>query len=271
MSGADTHCLRRRGESAIASTGAVVSVGRMTPDAAANAMASATSTVASHFMLDPATYQRGTTLGFDGIDFYFGGRGGVLGPVDADVICAAFGFFNPDRVRQSWEAALKVMPPEQAAHEFAACAHDWGRAHLPPDVDAERLAALAGKVVDAANPAGAPIFAGWRRLPRPDDAPALAIHHMNALRELRGSLHVSAVLGVGLRPHEAVLVKQPYMAALFGWNDLPDVDTIADGTARHAEADARTDRAFGLALGALDDGERAELVELANALHAATS
>ena len=42
----------------------------------------------SNFMLDPSTYEYGSSLGFDGLDFYVRGRGGVLGEVPAAVICA---------------------------------------------------------------------------------------------------------------------------------------------------------------------------------------
>src|SRR5690606_12848752 len=85
------HCEDRRG-------------GRdMDAAAAAEATATAVSTVGSHFMLDAATYGRGAELGFQGIDFYVTGRGGVLGDVDADVVSATFGFFEPGQVRTLWD------------------------------------------------------------------------------------------------------------------------------------------------------------------------
>ena len=70
--------------------------------AAATATAAPVSTVGSHFMLDGNTYKRGAELGFQGLDFYVAGRGGVLGDVDADVVSAAFTFFEPDSVRALW-------------------------------------------------------------------------------------------------------------------------------------------------------------------------
>ena len=83
------------------------------------------------------------------------------------------------------------------------------------------LAALLGRVVEAASVAGAPLFAGWRTLPEPDDAPALALHRLNALRELRGALHGAAVLTVGLSPVEAIVVHTPGMIPVFGWQEVP--------------------------------------------------
>jgi hypothetical protein len=44
------------------------------------------------FMSDGETYKRGAELGFAGIDFYFAGRGGVLGDVSNDVVASSFVF-----------------------------------------------------------------------------------------------------------------------------------------------------------------------------------
>lgn len=241
----------------------------MTPEEAATATAEPTSQIGSHFMLDAATYARGGELGFNGMDFYVAGRGGVLGEVDADIVAAAFYWFEPSGIRSGWEAGTKVMPPRQAAEEFARCAATWAESHVPDDLDAARLAELAGRVVEQASPSGAPLFAGWRRLPVPGSPKAQAVHHMNALRELRGALHGGAMLATGLRPLEAVLVRQPYMAALFGWQEpFPDVSNL---NARWDEAEAGTNRAMACAFEPLSDGERSELVELAGTLHAATA
>jgi hypothetical protein len=161
---------------------------------------------------------RGTELGFEGFDFYAAGRGGVLGEVPADVVTAAFVFFAPDQVRVAWERAASVMPRRQAAEEWAAAAHTWARANLDDTVDWTRVAELAGRIATNADVAGAPLFAGWRTLPEPDasDSKALAIHRLNALRELRGGLHGAAVLTVGLTPFEACSVLAPQMVSVMG-------------------------------------------------------
>jgi len=232
----------------------------MTPEEAAAATTAGISTIASHFMMDGATYKRGAELGFSGLDFYAGGRGGVLGDVDADVVTAAFYYFEPSMVRANWEAAVAVMAPAKAAEEWARCSHAWGEAHLPDGVDAARLAELAGRCVASATAAGAPVFAGWRRLALPESPKALALHHLNGLRELRGALHGGATLAAGLRPVEALLVKTPHMAPLFGWSDpLPDV---TDRKALWDEAEAGTNRAMAHVFADLSDGERQELSDL---------
>lgn len=236
--------------------------------AAATRTATAVSQVGSHFMLDGNTYKRGAELGFQGLDFYVTGRGGALGDVDADVVSAAFTFFEPASIRTLWEQGTAVMPARQAAREFAACCASWAEDHVPDDLDAARLGALAGKVVASARPACAAVFAGWRALPVPEAPKALAVHQMNALRELRLGLHGAAVVAAGLSPLEAMSVKSPQMAPLFGWAELADVtglQEVWDG------AEERTNLAIAHAYEGLDEGERAELVELAGTLHEATS
>jgi hypothetical protein len=112
--------------------------------------------------------------------------------------------------------------------------------------------------------AGAPVFAGVRLLPEPDDAKALAQHRCNALRELRGAMHGAAILTVGLSPLEAVLVRSPDVAELFGWEPpFPDAEPFHE---RWGLAEARTDRMVGRHLSVLDESELAELVEILGAI-----
>jgi hypothetical protein len=213
------------------------------------------------FMLDGATYERGGELGFDGIDFYVAGRGGAMGDVDGSVVAAAFVFFHPPTVVERWDRGRAVMPPIEAAHAFASCLDAWAAAHLADGIDYDRLAELEGKVIAAASPAGAPLFAAWASLPEPKDPRALALHRMNVLRELRGGVHGAAVVASGLEPLEAVMVRAPGMAGLFGWPEpYPDP---APHKREWADAEAATNRTVGRAYGALDDAERVEFVQLA--------
>jgi hypothetical protein len=235
--------------------------------AAATATAAAVSAVGSHFMLDGQTYKRGAELGFQGLDFYVTGRGGVLGAVDADVVSAAFTFFEPTNVRTLWEQGCAVLPPADAAAAFAACCAAWAETHVPDDLDSARLAALAGQAVTAARPACAPVFAGWRALPVPESPKAAAVHQMNALRELRNGLHGAAVIAAGLTPLEALSVRTPGMAPIFGWSDLADATGLQEVW---EGAEARTDAAMAHAYEPLAEADRDELVALADALHDAT-
>ena len=178
----------------------------MEPVDTADATAAAVGSLAGNFMLDPGTYAKGAELGFSGVDFYVGGRAGVLGPVDADVVSAAFAFFEPGNVRTLWEQALGVMDPGEASSRFMACGHQWAIEHLGDGVDWARTAELLGAVCSAASPAVAPLFAAWRATPEPDgsDAKALALHRFNLMRELRNGVHAAAVVSSGLLPVEAL-------------------------------------------------------------------
>lgn len=238
---------------------------------AAIASGDAINGLGTHFMLDLDTYAYGNTLGFDGIDFYVAGRGGALGDVDASVVTAAFVFFNPEHVRTCWERSAPVMPRRQAATEFAGVGHRWAEAKIPDDLDAARLAELAGRIGDAASVACAPLFAGWRTLdePDPDRPKALALHRINALRELRGATHGAAVITHGVTPHAAVARRTPYMLDVFGWQ--PPHPDKADVREPWAEAQAATELGVSTAFTALDPAERAEFVELVNALQAAVT
>lgn len=235
---------------------------------AATTTAPAVSTVGGHFMLDGATYAHGASLGFAGLDFYVCGRAGVLGDAPADVVAAALTFFAPEHVRAQWDAGRAVMPPAEAAAAFARCAAAWAEAHVPDDLDAGRLAELAGRVVADARAAGAPIFAGWRTLEVPADPRAAAVHHLNGLRELRFGLHAAAVLSTGLSPLQAMSLRAPRMLPLFGWAEAAPTDGLRP---TWESAEERTDLAMAHAFAGLSDGERADLADLTGALHAATS
>jgi hypothetical protein len=236
----------------------------MTPEEAARATAGAIGELASRFMLDGATYRYGGELGFDGIDFYVVGRGGALGDVDPSVVSAVFVYFNPDAVAEQWERGVAVMAPRDAARRFATACHTWAQAHLPQDgLDYRRLAELAGFVSDGASVSGAPLFAGWRRIPEPTEPRALALHRLNGLRELRAALHGAAVLASGLKPLEALMVRTPLMAPVFGWHgELPDPEPHR---ARWEEAEQVTHAMMCTVLAPLDPDQRAEFADLLGA------
>ena len=235
---------------------------------AATATAGAVSSVGSHFMLDGATYLRGAELGFAGLDFYAGGRGGVLGEVDADVVAAAFAFFEPTYVRSQWELAAGVMSRSDAAAAWAACCSSWAEAHVGDDVDHERLGGLLDRVVADARPACAAVFSGWRALPVPDGPKAHVVHQMNALRELRHGLHCAAVISTGLTPHQALSMGSPAMVPIFGWAEAADVEGLQP---KKDAAEAATNTAIAHAYAGLSDAERDELVELVSGLTASIS
>jgi hypothetical protein len=237
----------------------------MNSQEAAHKSAEAIGTLPAAFMMDGATYKRAGELGFEGIDFYFAGRGGALGDVDGSVVAATFVFFNPVAVSEAWERARKVMPPSQSVLEFVGAGAAWADKHLADGIDYERLSELAARVIGAASPAGVPLFAAWAQVPLPQDAKAAAVLRLNVLRELRGGLHGVSIVGRGVDPLQAVMVKTPFMAGIFGWSEpYPDTASCLDAWNR---ADAATNDAMAKALATLDDAELDEFVELADAAY----
>lgn len=212
-----------------------------------------------------------------GVTEFFGpytrGRAGVLGEVDADVVTAAFGFFPPHSIRAAWESVS--VPAEKAAQRYALACQEFGRRKLGGFPEADRLAALLEAVVAAADPAGLPLFAGWRAMPLPTDAPARAMQLAHILRELRGGLHLIAIRAVGLTPLQAVLISGsplndgPGQARWYGWPE--PFDEIGEETrGRWEQAESVTDALIAPAFAALDDTESTDLVRLLAAAHTAT-
>jgi hypothetical protein len=238
----------------------------MTPEQAAHDTKAAVVDLPARFMTNAATFARGAELGFEGFDFYAAGRAGVLGDVSADVVVAALVYFEPQMLRDAWDRAGRVMARVRASQEWAECAHQYAREQLPSSSDDTRLAALLGRMESEASPVLAPVFAGWRALPEPVDAKELVYHRLYAMRELRGAMHAAAVLTVGLTPQQAIAVRTPQMASVFGWTaPLPEPDAFKE---RWMLAEARTDRMLGKHYAVLEPEERDELVELVRSIDA---
>ncbi len=239
----------------------------MTPDAAATAVAPAISNFGTRFMMDPAFYVGPAAAGFEGIDFYGVGRGGVLGNVDADVIAAAFGFFAPPAVRTMWERGTQVMSPADASALFAQGCAEWSRSRFTADVDYAAVATLGARIIDAAPIAGLPLFAGWKCVERPSDPIGAAAVTLHVLRELRGGAHLIGETAAGLSPLETVLVKGGKgIASLFGWEPpFPDVSSCTEAW---EIGERTTNRITAAAYAALDDDELTRFVDLVTTLHA---
>lgn len=210
-------------------------------------------------------------------EFYFRGRCGVLGECDADVVTSVAVFFPPDHVRRSWEGGRK-LPVEQAVQLYAEACGAWARRKLGDQEGCARIAELLQPVVERASPVGAPLFAGWRAVPLPADAPGRAVQLMHVVRELRGGLHANAVLAAGLHPLDATLAAEhdatPFglmtgeqIARFFTWPEpyaTPDPEVVA----RRAEVEETTDTLMAEAFSVLTDSESDELIELLRFGHA---
>jgi hypothetical protein len=214
---------------------------------------------------DASFAEHGARLGLDRWAFYFGGRAGVLGPVGAEVVAAACGFFGVDRVRRSWTAVLASGRLDEIVRTDVELCVAWARTHFGDGSDVARAAALTSRVVEAADAAGRVLFAAWRALPDPaarSAAGPAAVLGLNLLRlrEHRGASHLLAVAAEGLTPLEAILAGPgERKAAANGWP--PPYPAVAE-PARLAAAERRTDVLAGAPYAALSGAEREELAAL---------
>ncbi|MFI6477289.1 hypothetical protein ACIBH1_05110 [Nonomuraea sp. NPDC050663] len=210
-------------------------------------------------------------------ELYFRGRCGVIGETHADVIMSIAHYFPADHVVPNWEGGRKI-PVEQAVALYAGICQDWGRRRLGGLDGCARIAALLERVVEAASPLAAPLFAGWRAVPLADDAPARAAQLLHVVRELRGGLHTAAVIASGLTPLEATLSADhsgtPFgnstgemMAKFFEWPE-PYPTITPEVLERRREVEERTDDLMAPSFEVLTETERDELIELLRLGHA---
>jgi hypothetical protein len=207
------------------------------------------------------TYAEGHA--YPGWSAYFAGRCGVLGEVDASVVQAIVGFFPERTVSRAWASAREIQPLAAASRDYQQVMAGWAARNLDGFDGAARLAALLERLVDAADPAGAPLFAAWRAAERPSDPAALVVQLAHVAREHRGAAHLVAVRAVGLAPLEAV-VAGPYGVAnarYFGWPS-PYPEVTPEVAARYRQAEELTDELAGPAYDVFDEAEVAELADL---------
>jgi hypothetical protein len=224
------------------------------------------------FMISAEAKAAGKEGGYRGWALYLAGRGGVLGPAPVEVVESVFAFHAPELVRAGWAGGLAVRPVAETVERYVEVCHAWGRRHYSELDGAERLARLLARVVDAADPLGWPLYAGWRRLELPADPPARVAHLLHVLREHRGGAHLCAVRLARVSPLEAIVagVGGPGNAAFFGWAEpYPVVDD--DVQARRARAEELTDELVAPAYDALSTDEAAELLGLLERVSRAAS
>lgn len=223
-------------------------------------------TLGAAFYFTPETLARGKELGLDGFRFYFLGRGGVLGDVEAKVVTSAFGYFNASLVQRIWDSAKATMAPRDAGRAYLDCCRQFGQSRFADVADLDAFCDAAETVNDAVGPAGLALYAGLSAEPLPEDLPGRAMQLVASLREFRGSAHLLAVLASGLMPVNAHHIHRPDMMEMFGWDEATLPGITEDDRHGLAAADALTDRLVGPAYAVLDDGQRHALVDGLNRL-----
>ncbi len=219
------------------------------------------------YYFDPATLAIGKAHNLDGYRFYFLGRGGVLGDVEAEVVASAFGYFEPAIVEKMWTTAKARMAPRDAARLYLSCGHEFARTRFADVAGLDAFCAAAEQVNDAIDPAGLALYAGFDAEPLPDDPPARAIQLCTVLREARGSAHLLAIVAVGLSPRLAHAIHRPDAVKEFGWPD--DVEIDEQDRARWEQAEELTDRQMDPPFASLDESGRRALLAGLEAMRAA--
>ena len=214
----------------------------MTPDELLAATSATIGALGSAYYFAPETLAVGKELGLDGMRWYFIGRGGVLGDVEAPVINAAFAYFNPAVVAKMWNSAKVIIAPREAGRRYHLCAAEFGRRKFAGVVGLEAFNAAAEKVIAAADRDGLSLFAAAAAEPLADDAPGRAMQLTAVLRELRGSAHLAAVVASGLRAREAHFIKRPNDVKMFGYDPGEVPAVTPEATAAMAAVEAATDR-----------------------------
>jgi hypothetical protein len=245
----------------------VTRVEGLTPAQAAAAVKAAVGQWGFDWMADADLRARAKDeLGLRGRPMYHLGRAGVLGDVPVEVVIAVEAFFPPDVVRRAWEDGRALVEPHVAAAFYADGCAQVARRRFADDERTARAVALVEAVVDFADPTGLPLFAGWRRVARPDDAPGRLGVLLNVLREHRGAVHVAAVAAMGIPPLAAIMAGTygEANARFFEWPEpYPDP---AMWRGRWDAAEDLTASAAGRPYDALHADERQELADLVAAL-----
>jgi hypothetical protein len=187
--------------------------------------------------------------------FYFAGRGGMLGDVDADVVTSALGWFEPSAVQAMYSEGIGVAGAPGAAARMAEAHGRWGEKHYADVAGLDEIVATTEELVVGLEGSAIPVFVGWRNAAPAESPSGRAAQLMQILREWRGGIHLVATTAVGLSPLEAILTNEGRgQAKFFGWSEpFPDITAIK---AKHDEAEEITDRLCATALaGALDTAQ----------------
>jgi hypothetical protein len=229
------------------------------------AIAGPTADLGASFYFDPATVAAGKELGLGGFVFYIMGRGGALGDVPPAVVSSAFGYFNPDTIAATWNKYREVVSPPIAARKFWDECAKRGSERFGEVDGLDAYIEAADIVIDHADLAALPLFAGHAQLECTDDAAGRALQKAAVLRELRGSVHLVAVLASGLSDAQAHAIKRPGDVAMFGWEEAPEVPI--DGDVRMDAAEALTNSILERAFFALTTEQSQALVDGTTAMH----
>lgn len=138
----------------------------------------------------PEAQEEYTALGFEHYgQSYFTSRGACLGKPSGQLVCAAFGVFNPDIVipNVDW---TKASP--QDVLDARARGATRGLERILGEADVTRAVAILRRVMESVDYTGRALFAGLLSLPVPDEPITALWRVCDYVRERRGDGHIAA-------------------------------------------------------------------------------
>jgi hypothetical protein len=156
----------------------------------------------------PEAHEAYKALGCKGFaEGYFPSRGACLGSPSGEVICAAFGVFNPDIVMPAVDAGWAATDPASIleARERGATA---GLHRILGEADPSAAIAILRPVMESVDYAGRALFSGLRSLDFPADPLGQLWRVCDYVRERRGDGHVAAWVSHACDPVEISLLTE---------------------------------------------------------------
>ncbi|MEU1519476.1 hypothetical protein ABZ490_46435 [Streptomyces sp. NPDC005811] len=220
---------------------------------------------------------------------YFALRAAPLGPAPASVVTSCFYVFHPDRVGRAlpdaWEYADPADVLAARARAVGAAMTDVYGPETVASAEMAEAADLAWAAAEAADTAGRVLGAANQALARPAEPHIRLWQALTTLREHRGDGHVAVLVGRGVGPVEAMVLKcvagesdeeaqrptrkwdpESWRAARArlrarGWLD-EDGHLTKEGVTARDEIEAATDAAAAQPWDALGAGPTTRLAEL---------
>ncbi len=240
----------------------------------ADTIAEPLGTVGMSFYFSPQAVARGEGIELDVVTFYAGGRGGVLGDVDAVEVDRIFYFFKTGMVTSMVEKARAGADRQQTVTTHLGAAGDYASATfggIPADV-LRGFSAAAGALARTLPRGRWPLVDGYLAQPVPADPIHEAYYWSIVLRELRGGVHTEAVMDAGLSAAEACQLDHGGLSfGLHGYGDEDRTEETEELTARRLAVEVDTSNRMAELLEVLDGGQRRALAAGAIALHEAVA
>lgn len=188
------------------------------------------------------------------MEWYFGGRLACLGPVSGEPAVALLAVLHPSGVTSGTISTWAKTDPDTLIECRLDAVDRFLSSREPADFDPATTSALLRRAIDALEPAGHALFAGWRARRTEGSAMRDIWLATVTLREHRGAAHTAAWRAVGLTPTEILVLTEAWIGAPMGSHATTLMGWPPEATRR---AEATLTAAGWLADGTITDEGRA--------------